>query len=117
MYNTLAGGEMDTIHDVINVLSLSINLVGASITVWGILLSLLSFIHKEVFNRKKAIELNETIRLKLGSYLVLALEFFIASDIVKTIITPTWETLGMLGAIIVIRTVLSYFLTKDVSKK
>jgi len=43
----------------------------------------------------------------------LALEFFIAADIVSTIITPTWERLGVLGAIVAIRTVLSYFLSKD----
>lgn len=108
---------METVHSVISILSLVINLIGASITVWGILLALVAFLYKEIFNRKRAIELNELIRLTLGSYLVLALEFFIASDIIKTVITPSWESLGMLGAIIIIRTVLSYFLTKDVSKK
>jgi uncharacterized membrane protein len=61
-------------------------------------------------------QLNETIRIRLGGYLVLALEFFIAGDIIKTIITPTWESLGILGAIVVIRTVLSYFLTMDLKK-
>ncbi|MCX5701173.1 MAG: DUF1622 domain-containing protein [Candidatus Omnitrophica bacterium] len=52
----------------------------------------------------------------MGSYLVLGLEFFIAGDIIKTVITPTWDSVGILGAIVVIRTVLSYFLTKDLKK-
>jgi len=108
---------MNTVHEIINQLSLVLNIIGAAIVVWGILLSLSAFLLKEVFNRKKALEQNEVIRLKLGSYLVLSLEFFIASDIVRTVITPTWESLGMLGAIVVIRTVLSYFLTKDLSKR
>jgi uncharacterized membrane protein len=107
---------MNTFHEAINILSFSLNIVGAAITVWGIFLSLIDFLLKEIFNRKKAIQMNESIRLKLGSYLVLSLEFFIAGDIVKTVITPSWDSLGMLGAIVVIRTVLSYFLTKDVSK-
>jgi len=107
---------MDTFHIIINSITFALNIIGALITLWGIVISLFAFLKKEIFNRREAIQLNEAIRLKLGSYLVLALEFFIAGDIVKTIITPTWQSLGILGVIVVIRTILSYFLTKD-SKK
>jgi uncharacterized membrane protein len=107
---------MDSFHIVINSVSFVLNIIGALITIWGILISLAEFLKKEIFQRHEAVKLNEAIRIKLGSYLVLALEFFIAGDIVKTIITPTWETLGILGAIVVIRTILSYFLTKDLKK-
>jgi uncharacterized membrane protein len=107
---------MDAFHNIINVVSFSLNIIGALITIWGILVSLFEFLKKEILSRTDAIKLNESIRIRLGSYLVLALEFFIAGDIVKTIITPTWESLGILGAIVVIRTILSYFLTKDLKK-
>jgi uncharacterized membrane protein len=105
---------MNTFHAVIDVVCFSLNIIGALVTIWGILVSLGDFLIKELFNRKEAVQLNDTIRIKLGSYLVLALEFFIAADIVKTIITPTWQSLGILGAIVVIRTILSYFLTRDI---
>lgn len=108
---------MDTLHSVISNISFLLNIIGALIIIWAVIISLLEFLKKEVMNRGREIQLNETIRIRLGSYLVLALEFFIAGDIVKTIITPTWESLGMLGAIVVIRTVLSYFLTKDLTSK
>ncbi|MDP2905590.1 MAG: DUF1622 domain-containing protein [Candidatus Omnitrophota bacterium] len=107
---------MDMFHSVINNISFVLNIIGALITIWGIILSFYEFLKKEILHPKQAMQLNEAIRLKLGSYLVLALEFFIAGDIVKTIITPTWQTLGILGAIVVIRTILSYFLTKDIKK-
>jgi len=107
---------MDTFHIIINSTSFALNIVGALITIWGIIVSLVEFLKKEILHRDEIIQLNEAIRLKLGSYLVLALEFFIAGDIVKTIITPTWQSLGILGAIVVIRTILSYFLTKDLKK-
>jgi len=107
---------MDMLHAVINAISFVLNVIGSLIILFGIAVSLIEFLRKEVFERERAVQLNETIRLKLGSYLVLGLEFFIAGDIVKTIITPTWESLGMLGAIVVIRTILSYFLTKDLRK-
>jgi len=107
---------MDMFHIIINNTSFALNIVGALITIWGIIVSLAEFLKKEILHRDEIIQLNEAIRLKLGSYLVLALEFFIAGDIVKTIITPTWQSLGILGAIVVIRTILSYFLTKDLKK-
>jgi uncharacterized membrane protein len=108
---------MDTFHVVINYIGLGINAIGALITIWGILISFVDFIRKEIGRSKDRIDTNETIRLKLGSYLILALEFYIASDIIKTVVTPSWEGLGILGAIIVIRTVLSFFLTMDLKKK
>jgi uncharacterized membrane protein len=107
---------MDIFHNAINSISFTLNIIGALITIWGILISLVEFLKKEISVREDSIQLNEAIRIKLGSYLVLALEFFIAGDIVKTIITPTWQSLGILGAIVIIRTILSYFLTKDLKK-
>jgi len=107
---------MDTLHNVINEINLLLNIVGALIIIWGVMISLVEFLKKEISGKDKHMQLNEAIRIRLGGYLVLALEFFIAGDIIKTIITPTWESLGILGAIVVIRTVLSYFLTMDLKK-
>lgn len=107
---------MDAFHSIINAISLTLNIIGTLITIWGIIISLLEFLKKELLKKEDCLKYNEIIRVRLGSYLVLALEFFIASDIIKTIITPTWQSLGILGAIVVIRTILSYFLTKDIKK-
>lgn len=38
--------------------------------------------------------------------MVLGLEFFLAGDIVQTIVVPTWNSLAILGGIVVIRTVI-----------
>lgn len=107
---------MVTFLDVINVVSFVLNVIGSMIIVFGVAISLFEFLRKEIYEREEAVKLNEKVRGKLGSYLVLGLEFFIAGDVIKTIITPTWQSLGMLGAIVVIRTILSYFLTKDLKK-
>lgn len=53
------------------------------------------------------------IRLRFGSWLALALEFQLASDVLSTTIAPSFQALGKLGAIAVIRTFLNYFLTKE----
>jgi len=106
----------ETFHSLINSLCFVLNIIGTFVTLWGIVVSTSDFFKKEFSGGQDRIKANEAIRIKLGSYLVLALEFFISSDIIKTIITPTWQGLGILGAIVVIRTILSYFLTKDLKK-
>jgi uncharacterized membrane protein len=53
---------------------------------------------------------------RYGMWLLLALEFELAADIVSSVIAPTWQDLGELAAIAVIRTFLNYFLEKDVSE-
>jgi uncharacterized membrane protein len=52
--------------------------------------------------------------LRFGVWLLLALEFELAADIVRSAISPTWSDIGQLGAIATIRTVLNYFLERDI---
>lgn len=56
-------------------------------------------------------------RNELGHYLSLGLEFLIGADILKTAISPTWEDLGQLAAIVGIRTILNFFLLKELDEK
>ena len=55
----------------------------------------------------------EGLRREFGSYLLLALEFLIAADVVKTISDPTLMEMALLGSIVVIRTVISFFLNRE----
>ncbi len=107
---------METFHNGIIAVSFILNIIGAVIILAGVITALYELLKNGALFREEAIKLNESVRIKLGSYLVLGLEFFIAGDVIKTIIIPTWESLGMLGAIVIIRTILSYFLTKDLRK-
>jgi uncharacterized membrane protein len=56
------------------------------------------------------------LRMHFGGWLVLALEFQLASDIIKTTTSPTYEHLIQLGAVAVIRTFLNYFLSKELNE-
>jgi uncharacterized membrane protein len=53
------------------------------------------------------------IRLSLGRTLALALEFLLGADILKTAVAPTWNDIGQLAAIAVLRTGLNYFLERE----
>ncbi len=51
---------------------------------------------------------------QFGMWLLLGLEFELAADIIESVIAPTWEDIGKLGAIALIRTFLNYFLERDI---
>jgi uncharacterized membrane protein len=58
----------------------------------------------------------KAIWARFGVWLLLGLEFELAADIVRSIISPTWMEIGQLAAIAVIRTFLNYFLEQDLEK-
>ncbi len=58
----------------------------------------------------------EDIRLRLGRWLALALEFELGADILRTAIAPTWVEIGQLAAIATIRTLLNYFLQQEIDR-
>ena len=53
---------------------------------------------------------------RFGTWLLLGLEFELAADIVRTVVSPEWRDLGELATIAVIRTFLNYFLEKDLER-
>src|SRR5262245_57660466 len=61
--------------------------------------------------------LHTRFRMIFGGWLVVALEFQLAADIVGTIIAPTTQHLVELGAIALIRTFLNYFLGKELKEQ
>ncbi len=58
----------------------------------------------------------ERVRLRLGRWLAVALEFELAADVLRTAVAPTWDEIGQLAAIVVLRTLLNYFLQKEIDK-
>ncbi len=57
-------------------------------------------------------------RSSIGNSLLLGLEILIAADIIKTVaLEPTWESVGILGLLVVIRTFLSWSLFVDIEER
>jgi len=102
---------MQTLHYI----SLGIGIIGIAVIVWGVFRTLVRAVTMELTKCR----LNhsccerEGLRREFGSYLLLALEFLIAADIVGTISHPTLEEVAVLGSIVAIRTVISFFLNRE----
>lgn len=102
---------------IVNYISTIIGIVAVIIITWGAILVLLDLLRLEIsrFKGKKPYYKRAVLRHLFGSYLLLGLEFLIAADIILTITRPTLEEIAILGSIVVIRTIISYFLDKEMA--
>ena len=57
----------------------------------------------------------ESVRLRLARWLAVALEFALAADILRTAIAPSWDEIGKLAAIAALRTILNFFLQREIA--
>ena len=81
----------------------------------GVIQALVSVV-KYLSGRQRGTGARKEIWMSLALWLLLALEFELAADIVRSVITPSWTDIGRLAAIGVVRTLLNYFLEKDLEK-
>jgi uncharacterized membrane protein len=96
-------------------LRLSVEAIGALIIALGVLTALLQLV-RFVADRSSRGHGFHAVRLQLARYLALALEFQLAADILSTAVAPSWEAIGKLAAIAVIRTALNFFLIREMEE-
>lgn len=66
------------------------------------------------FGKSSLVGSIEKIRLQLARWLSLGLEFALAADIMRTGLNPSWNEIGQLAAIAILRTALNYFIQKEI---
>lgn len=92
--------------------------VSMVVVLYGTLVSFLSFLKNEIrrISGKFSYQRIRVLRADLGTYLLFGLEILIASDVLKTIIEPSFMELGILAGIVILRTVLSVFLNREINE-
>lgn len=89
--------------------------IAAALVIGGAVLRGIGTYLRQFFSRSKQhVDSTEVIRLQLGRVLALGLEFTVASDILRTAVAPTREDILNLGAIVLLRTLLNYFLEREI---
>ncbi len=109
---------MEQIEAVLEMIAVAVDLVGITILLLAALKFVVHFIGFE-FRRLEGLECVDEIRklrLGLGSYILLALEFMIVSDVVNSALSKNLDDFLLLGLLVVIRTALSYFLGRDLDE-
>ena len=102
----------------LDILATFISIVSLLIVTYGALIGAILFVINE-FKRltgKFSTYNIRKLRATFGTYLLLGLEFLIAADILKTVLEPSLYELGILGGIVVLRTILSVFLNKEIKE-
>ena len=102
----------------LNILATVISVVSLLIVTYGALVAFISFLGNELkrFTGQYSTVNIRRLRAELGTYLLLGLELLIASDILKTVLEPSLDELAILGSIVVLRTILSVFLNKEIKE-
>jgi len=99
--------------------SFGIGVLGVLVIVFGVACGLVRFVRAELRAARGADVEDDRKRLRhvLGYYLLLGLEFLIAADIIDTLMKPSVQDLIVLGAIVLIRTVISYSLNAELKSE
>lgn len=98
------------LNNLVEVINFILNLSGILFVLWGGLEATFRVIWDD-FHGEQDVKVEKKNRKAFASKLILGLEFFIAVDILSAFEHTTWETLGKLAALIVIRAMLSVVLS------
>jgi uncharacterized membrane protein len=102
------------LRDVVDLMVRLIEACGAVVIMIGAVVAITKFAVALV---RRDINQFSSVRLSLARFLVLGLEFQLAADVLRTAISPSFEEIGKLAAIAAIRTVLNYFLNREIAQE
>jgi uncharacterized membrane protein len=95
-----------------------IDLIGVAIILYGFVVSLIAFLGGEARRLRSggSILACHKVRLELGTYILLGIEFMIASDIIHTVLSRELNDLIFVAALVAIRTAISFFLGRELAE-
>jgi uncharacterized membrane protein len=103
--------DLDSVRAGFEQVGLAIDAAGVLVVVAGIVVA----VGRLLFRPAPALGAYRQFRQDLGRGILLGLEFLVAADIIRTVaVTPTLESVLVLGLIVVIRTFLSLALQMEV---
>ena len=95
-----------------------VDLVGIAIVLYGFALAAGGLVTTELgrFNGRFSEVRLQNVRIQLGGYILMGIEFMIASDIIQTVLSRELEDLIFVSALVIIRTAISFFLAREVKE-
>jgi uncharacterized membrane protein len=99
----------------VNVLVTVVEACGAAVIIIGAVWAFVRFVWNGL--RRRDAEAFVPVRLTLGRFLALGLEFQLAGDVLRTAVAPSFRELGQLAAVAAIRTALNFFLSREIAEE
>ena len=106
----------DLLKDTVELLVRLVESAGAIVIFVGAALAFVRFLDTALRHRHQPHRF-VAVRLGLGRYLALGLEFQLASDVLRTAVAPTLREIGELAPVAAIRTALNYFLAREIKEE
>jgi len=111
--NSEAGGLASLIAPILRPLATGLEFFGVGVILIGVAVATVGYARDLASPQKH--DAYDRYRANLGRGILLGLEILIGADIIATIISPlTWESVGLLGLIVLIRTFLSFSLEAEI---
>lgn len=89
--------------------------LGVTVLVYGVARSAIGFVRLEFAGSPRAGR--NRLRMDLGYYLLLGMEILVAADVIETLTAPDLDHVLVLGAIVLIRTVISFSLNWELAQE
>lgn len=86
--------------------------IGGLVILWGAFVAIYQFVSRKNHSNK-VLDTVDMIRLRFGKTIILGLEFIVAADVIETTTAPDYYTLGILASLVGIRTLLTYFMNRE----
>ncbi len=113
-----ADGFVGAIGHWLEWIALGVDLIGVGIILFGFVVSFIALISCLAMGaglRRNMADLHN-VRIQLGAYILVGIEFMIASDIIHTVVTRELEDLAFVGVLVAIRTAISFFLGREIAE-
>ena len=105
------------IEHAIELIAVGVDAVGIAVILLGFVMAVVRTVPILIQTRAvNVVEPLQTVRCDLGTYIVFALELMIVSDLLHSVISRSLDDLYFLAGIVVLRTVISYFLGKEIQE-
>ena len=103
------------VHKTLEWLILILQGISVTVIIYGVLLTIFKFFKIEFSKENRILKVKALNKTKnfLGSYILLGLEILVCSGIILSILKPTLYDILLLGSTVTLRTVISYFLKKE----
>ncbi|HEX2053723.1 MAG TPA: DUF1622 domain-containing protein [Actinomycetota bacterium] len=103
-------------EEIIGQVGLAMDGVGVLVMVVGVVGALVLYAGRRTGRSDDPEELYRQARLSVGRSILLGLELLVAADIIRTVaVSPSFQSVGVLAAIVAIRTFLSFTLEMEIS--
>jgi uncharacterized membrane protein len=111
----VAGSAGHLVDSTLELLLPVLKAVGAFVILWGVFCAAVRLVVMEIklLRGREYQQDAALIRQHLGYYLLLGLSFIIALDVVETLLHPSWEELGILAGLVILRTVMGFGLQME----